>query len=187
MWAAQPCSAKQSLGVFDGPSELATRLRIDAGANSITVAISTQQGNGKHEKREISTERAAGMTQTLKSKAVDLESLTSAADLPEDYISEEMLKVFKFHFNLWFVSIEAVVDTAVPSVDLAASILGVTIGRVHIDPKHPKARIGGSVGPFKALLELELVTTPKPGKLIITLEGCAPIVGCKKLRKEITL
>lgn len=127
------------------------------------------------------------MTQTLKARAVDLESVTTAADLPENYVSEEMLQVFRFRFNLWFVNIEGVVDTAVPSIDLTASIMGVPIGRVHLDPKHPKARIGGSVGPFKALLELDLHTTPKPGKLIITLEGCVPIGGCKKLRKEITL
>src|SRR5262249_28892169 len=113
------------------PTELATRPGRSRGADSVDVSSSTQHGNGKH------------MTQTLKTGAVDLDTITSAEQLPENYLSEEVLKIFRFTIHLAFLRIDGTVDTAVPAIDLVGSIGGHTIGRVRLDPRNPRAKFGG--------------------------------------------
>lgn len=119
----------------------------------------------------------------MKTAAVDMKSITTAAQLPDDHIPPEMLAVFRFSLNIVFLHIEGTVNTSVPSIDLTASVLGVTIGHVHLDPSHPSVKIGGSVGLFKAVVELTLRTNPT--RLIVDAELCVPIHGCDKYHREI--
>jgi hypothetical protein len=123
------------------------------------------------------------MTSVLKSQSVDIEMLTSAAQLPDDYLSEEMLQSTGFKFKFWFLTVEGSVDLKVPSIDLRATIMGRQVAKLHLDPKNPKGKIGGSVLGFKALAQLEMRTNPV--RLIVDAELCAPGGKCQKYHKEI--
>lgn len=72
-----------------------------------------------------------------------------------------------------------------PSVSVELSVLGHNVANCTLSNAHPSCKIGGSIGPFKAELDLTLDIPGK--KLNYTLTICAPIVGCKTYNGVINL
>lgn len=121
----------------------------------------------------------------MKTAGVNMKTVRSATELPNDYIAQEMLSVHRFSFNIAVLHIEGTMDTSVPSVHLTASVLGATIGRLTLDPSNPSARIGGSIAGFKAFLEVSLQTNP--AKLVFEGEIGVPFGDSQHFRKEISI
>lgn len=63
-----------------------------------------------------------------------------------------------------------------PSASVELYIAGHQVGSCTLSQAHPACKIGGSVGPFKAELDLTLDIGGK--KLDYKLTVCAPFVGC---------
>ncbi len=71
------------------------------------------------------------------------------------------------------------------AVTLSVKLLGVTIGKVTLNPSNTCATVGGSAAGFKA--EVKLCVNFRDLVLTISGEVCAPIVGCKKGETHIRL
>lgn len=92
--------------------------------------------------------------------------------------------VFDNHCIDWSVgpvSISACIDVSVPSASVNVKIFGTSIGKCVLSPEHQDCTIGGSVAGFKA----EAKFTFKGNCLVVELEVCAPIVGCKSYKHEL--
>ena len=86
-------------------------------------------------------------------------------------------------YSIGPLTLQACIDTSVPSVSIEVSLLGATIGSCTIAPDSPGCQIGGSIDGFTAEIDFTLDTNP----WAITINGtlCAPIVGCKSFSTTI--
>lgn len=75
------------------------------------------------------------------------------------------------------LTVQLCVDLSVPQISITVTLLGVTIGKVVLNPQNTSATIGGSVAGFKA--EVTFTADFSARTLTISAEVCAPFVGCK--------
>lgn len=81
--------------------------------------------------------------------------------------------------NTWGVgplSIEFCYDLSVPRISVTVKLLGAILGTCSIDPSNPQCTLGGSVAGFKAEVTIHVNFDQKT--ITLTVELCAPVIGC---------
>ena len=90
-------------------------------------------------------------------------------------------RIFAQICNTWEVAgiltIEYCHNLPVSSVSVTVKLLGVTLGTCSLDTNNPQCTVGGSVDGFKAEVTTQVDFTQHT--ITLTVELCAPIVGCK--------
>ena len=87
-------------------------------------------------------------------------------------------------YSIGPLTINACIDTSVPSASLTVTLLGTTLASCTLSPDHPSCQIGGSIDGFKA--QIDVTFSASPLSVTVTGELCAPIVGCKKFSHTFT-
>lgn len=114
--------------------------------------------------------------------SIDISQLSSADDLPDNYIHEGVLTKKRFSVDVWFLKIDISADINIPQLDIVASVMSITIADLHLNSENPTGKIGGAVLGFKALATVTFDIGEM--KLTVSADLCAPTVGCKQYTQE---
>ena len=81
------------------------------------------------------------------------------------------------NWSIGVLSVQACIDTSVPSVSLTVTLAGFQLANCTLSPSNPSCTVGGSVDGFKA--EVSITFDPNAPSITISGQLCAPFVGCK--------
>jgi len=102
---------------------------------------------------------------------------TGLPHIQEGQLSDSVFAETCYSWSFGPLSVSVCVDLSVPDISVTVTLLGVTIGKVVLNPQNTSATIGGSVAGFKA--EVTFTADFTAETLTISAEVCAPFVGCK--------